>query len=121
MKLEDSLKEYIHEHWNDMMHEMLRSIESPSVNCGIVNLTYRKNNKKAQEIDDAAFRLRYTIVKDWFMNHFNDEQHSYYENIGFPLEATWQQDKYIQEVYYKEVVKFAKEHGVNIKITSRLN
>ena len=55
------------------------------------------------------------------MNYFDDEQRSYYESIGCPLEAAWQQDKYIQEAYYKKVVDFAKEHKVNMKINSRLD
>lgn len=121
MKIEDSLREYMYEHWADMMNEMIKAVDNSFINCGIVNLTYRKNNKQAQEIDDAAFRLRHTFVKDWFMNYFDDEQRSYYESIGCPLEAAWQQDKYIQEVYYKKVVDFAKEHKVNMKINSRLD
>lgn len=106
----------MYEHWADMMNEMIKAVDNPFISCGIVNLTYHKNNKQAQEIYDAAFRLRHTYVKDWFINYFNDEQRSYYESIGCPFEATWQQDKYIQEVYCKKVVDFAKEHKVNMNV-----
>ena len=45
----------------------------------------------------------------------------YYEKIGCPLGAIWQQDMNMQQAYYYKVLDFAKSKGVNMDVKSFLD
>lgn len=89
--------------------------------CGITYFTYRKNNKKAEEIAERAKTLLRGKMSDMFLARFTPEEQRYYENIGCPLLAIFSQDINIQQTYYSMVVKWAKENGVKMDYKSFLD
>ena len=91
------------------------------VGCGITYLTHRKGNKKAEAIKAAANKLHFGLAQTWFLNKFTEEQKNYYERIGCPLGAIWQQDMNMQQAYYYKVLDFAKSKGVNMDVKSYLD
>ena len=136
--IEDELGDYLYEHWDEVMKSAMPSMDKKGivetehngdvkrfafigVGCGITYLTHRKGNKKAEAIKAAANKLHYGLAQTWFMNRFTDEQKRYYEKIGCPLGAIWQQDMNMQQAYYYKVLDFAKSKGVNMDVKSFLD
>lgn len=139
--LSDELYDYLKEHFDEMFAGAVKSLSLKSVvedddhipvdkkkrfamigfGCGITYLDYRKNNKKAEEIDRAARKYRYDNIEKMFLNKFTKKEHNYYNNIGCPLEAIWAQDQNMQLSYYYKVQDFAKSKGVEMKVVSRLD
>lgn len=139
--LSDELFDYLKEHFDEMFAGAVKSLSLKSVvedddhipadkkkrfamigfGCGITYLDYRKNNKKAEEIDRAARKYRYDNIEKMFLNKFTKKEHNYYNNIGCPLEAIWAQDQNMQLSYYYKVQDFAKSKGIEMKVVSRLD
>ena len=91
------------------------------VGCGITYPVYRKNNKKLQEIDEAAHKYRWNEIKRMFMSKFSNKDIEYYERIGSPLEAIWSQDQGMQVSYWEMVKKFAESKGLKMQIRTMLD
>jgi len=139
--LSEELLDYLKEHFNEMFNDAIKSLSLKSViedddhvpankkkryafigfGCGITYLDYRKNNKKAEEIDKAARKYHYDNIEKMFLNKFTKKEHNYYNNIGCPLEAIWAQDQNMQLSYYYKVQDFAKSKGIDMKVISRLD
>ena len=136
--IEDELGDYLHEHWDEVMESAMPSMNKKGiveakydgcvkrfafigVGCGITYLTHRKGNKKAEAIKAAADKLHHGLAETWFLDCFTEKQKQYYEKIGCPLEAIWQQDMNMQQAYYYKVLDFAKSKGVNMDVKSFLD
>ncbi len=136
--IEDELGDYLFAHWDEVMKSAMPSMNEKSVvetewngdvkrfafigvGCGITYLTHRKGNKKAEAIKAAANKLHFGLAQTWFLNKFTEEQKNYYERIGCPLGAIWQQDMNMQQAYYYKVLDFAKSKGVNMDVKSYLD
>ena len=135
--IEEELTDYLYKHWEEVMKAAMPSMNEKSVvvnelnpaerwgfigvGCGITYLTHRKGNKKAEAIKAAANKLHYGLAQTWFMNRFTGEQKAYYEKIGCPLGAIWQQDMNMQQAYYYKVLDFAKMKKVNMDVKSFLD
>lgn len=91
------------------------------VGCGITYPIYRKNNKKLQEIDEAAHKYRRDEILDMFMSKFTKKEVEHYENIGCPLQAIWLQDQLMQLSYWNMVKDFAESKGLKMRIKSMLD
>ena len=89
--------------------------------CGITWLKYRKNNKKAEEIDEAARKFRGEEVMNMLIKKLPKKDYNYLKKIGCPFEAVWYQMQNLQTKYYSLVVKFAESKGVSMNIESRLD
>ena len=89
--------------------------------CGITWLTYRKNNKKAEEIDKAARKFRGEEVLKMLVKKLPKKDYNYLKKIGCPFEAVWYQMQNLQTKYYSLVVKFAESKGIEMRIESRLD
>ena len=136
--LSEELLDYLKEHFDEMFNDAIESLSQKSIvvedkpkdpkkyafigfGCGITYLNYRKNNKKAEEIDRAARKYHYDNIEKMFLNKFTKKEHNYYNNIGCPLEAIWAQDQNMQLSYYYKVRDFAKSKGIEMKVISRLD
>lgn len=136
--IEEELGDYLYEHWEEVMQAALPSMKEKSivetemlgqtrrfafigVGCGITYLTHRKGNKRAEAIKNAANELHYGLAQTWFLNHFTEEEKAYYEKIGCPLGAIWQQDMNMQQAYYYKVLDFANMKGVKMNMKSFLD
>ena len=136
--VEEELRDYLYEHWDEIMKAAMPSMDEKSivetemcgetrrfafigVGCGITYLTHRKGNKRAEAIKAAANKLHFGAAQNWFMSRFTHEQEMYYEKIGCPLGAIWQQDQNMQQAYYYKVLDFAKMKGVNMSVKSYLD
>lgn len=139
--LSDELLDYLTEHFDEMFTDAVKSLSLKSViedddhvpedkkkryafvgfGCGITYFKYRKNNKRAEEIDKAARKFRWNEIEKMFLSKFTTKERKYYENIGCPLEAIWSQDQNMQLSYYYTVRDFAKTKGIEMKIISRLD
>ena len=134
----DELRDYLKEHWDEIMKSAMPSMEKKSVvetewngdvkryafigaGCGITYLTHRKGNKKAEAIKDAANKIHYKEALDWFMDKFTPAEQKYYERVGCPLGAIWTQDQNMQQAYYYAVLDFAKSKGVKMNVNSFLD
>lgn len=89
--------------------------------CGITYLEYRKNNKRAAAIDEAAGQLRANEVKDMMVSRLPKGEYENMKAIGSPFEAVWYQMMNIQSAYYHIVADFAKTKGIKMKVISRLD
>ena len=136
--IEDELVDYLHEHWDEVMNDAMPSMNEKSivetemlgqtrrfafigVGCGITYLTHRKGNKKAEAIKAAANKLHFGLAQTWFLKRFTEEDKAYYDKIGCPLGAIWQQDMNMQQAYYYKVLDFARMKGVNMSVKSFLD
>lgn len=136
--LSAELLDYLKEHFDDMFGEAIKSLSLKSVviedkskdpqkwafvgfGCGITYFTYRKNNKKAEEINKAANQYHYNEIEKMFLKKFTAKEIKYYEKIGCPLGAIWGQDQNMQLAYYHTVRDFAKSKGIEMNIVSRLD
>ena len=136
--IEDELADYLYEHWEEVMKSAMPSMNEKSivetemlgqtrrfafigVGCGITYLTHRKGNKRAEAIKAAANKLHFGLAQTWFLNRFTEEEKAYYDKIGCPLGAIWQQDMNMQQAYYYKVLDFARMKGVNMSVKSFLD
>ena len=138
--LSEELLEYLTENFDKMFDSAIKSLNYRSVvesdpmfsndqrkyifvgvGCGITYPVYRKNNKKLQEIDEAAHKYRWNEIKRMFMSKFSNKDVEYYERIGSPLEAIWSQDQGMQVSYWEMVRKFAESKGLKLQIRTMLD
>ena len=138
--LSEELLEYLMENFDKMFGSAIKSLNYRSVvesdpmfsndqrkyvfigvGCGITYPVYRKNNKKLQEIDEAAHKYRWNEIKRMFMSKFSNKDIEYYERIGSPLEAIWSQDQGMQVSYWEMVRKFAESKGLKMQIRTMLD
>lgn len=89
--------------------------------CGITYLRYRKNNKKAEEIDKAANKFHFNEIRQMLIDKLPKKEYKRLESIGCPFEAVWSQSQQLQLVYYRLVKKFAETKGVKFEIVSHLD
>lgn len=135
------LLDYLKEHFDEMFGKAVESLSLKSIvedddhvpedkkkryafvgfGCGITYFTYRKNNKKAEEINKAANQYHYNEIEKMFLKKFTAKEIKYYEKIGCPLGAIWGQDQNMQLAYYHTVRDFAKSKGIEMNIVSRLD
>ena len=135
-QLEDYLVEHFDEIWKACGEALkLKSIvqedkpesENPrkyamiGFGCGITYFTYRKNNKKAEEIAKAGNELIHGKIEDMFVKKFSKDEQNYYKRIGCPLQAIYSQDQHIQSTCYYMVTKFAESVGVKLDYESHLD
>lgn len=89
--------------------------------CAFVWIEFDKRSKKAKEIYEVARQIRYEYSAT-FEKQFDKEVVEYYNNIGCPLKALFQQDENIQNAYFWLVTEFMKYKGVkNAYVMSRLD
>lgn len=138
--LSEELLEYLMENFDKMFDSAIKSLNYRSVvesdpmfsndqrkyifigvGCGITYPVYRKNNKKLQEIDEAAHKYHWNEIKRMFMSKFSNKDVEYYERIGSPLEAIWSQDQGMQVSYWEMVRKFAESKGLKMQIRTMLD
>lgn len=138
--LSEELLDYLYENFNKIFSSAIESLNYKSVvqvdhkfnndtrkfafigvGCGITYPVYRKNNKKLQEIDEAAHKYRRDEIFDMFMSKFTKKDVEYYENIGCPLQAIWTQDQGMQLSYWNMVQSFAELKGLKMRIKSVLD
>lgn len=89
--------------------------------CGITYLEYRKNNKRAAAIDQAAGQLRNNEVRKMMIERLPKGEYAKLREIGSPFEAVWGQMMNIQSAYYHMVADFARTKGIKMKVVSRLD
>lgn len=139
--LSQELLDYLKEHFDEMFAEAVKSLSVKSiledddhvpenkkrrwamvgVGCGITYFKYRKNNKRAEEINKAQSKFRFDEIEKMFLSKFTAKERNYYKNIGCPLEAIWIQDQNMQLSYFYTVSEFAKSKGIEMKVISRLD
>ena len=138
--LSEELLDYLYENFNKIFSSAVESLNYKSVvqadpkfsndtrkfafigvGCGITYPVYRKNNKKLQEIDEAAHKYRRGEILDMFMSKFTKKEVEHYENIGCPLQAIWSQDQGMQYSYWQMVQSFAESKGLTMRIKSMLD
>ena len=138
--LSEELLDYLKENFDNIFNEAIKSLSYKSivksdpmfsndkreyafigVGCGITYPVYRKNNKKLQEIDEAAHKYRRGEILDMFMSKFTKKEVKHYENIGCPLQAIWSQDQGMQLSYWEMVQSFAESKGLKMTIKSVLD
>ena len=139
--LSQELLDYLKEHFDEIFAEAVKSLSVKSIledddhvpadkkkryafigfGCGITYFKYRKNNKRAEEINKAQSKFRFGEIEKMFLSKFTAKERNYYKNIGCPLEAIWIQDQNMQLSYYYTVSEFAKSKGIEMKVISRLD
>ena len=138
--LSEELLDYLYENFNKIFGSAVESLDYKSivqadpkfsndtrkfafvsVGCGITYPVYRKNNKKLQEIAEAAYKYRRGEILDMFMSKFTKKEVKHYENIGCPLQAIWSQDQGMQLSYWEMVQSFAESKGLKMTIKSVLD
>lgn len=138
--LSDELLDYLKEHFEDMFGQAAKSLKLRSVvtedkpkdqnpksyafigfGCGITYFKYRKNNSRAEEIDNAQKKYRFNEIEKMFLKKFTSKEIKYYESIGCPLTAIWTQDQNMQLAYYQTVRDFAASKGITMEIKSYLD
>ena len=139
--LSQELLDYLKEHFDEMFAEAVKSLSVKSIledddhvpadkkkryafigfGCGISYFKYRKNKKRAEEINKAQSKFRFGEIEKMFLSKFTAKERNYYKNIGCPLEAIWIQDQNMQLSYYYTVSEFAKSKGIEMKVISRLD
>ena len=129
-ELLDYLKSNIDDMYNaclvEMGYESLVELNGKTYNfvgcgCGITYLTFRKNNSRAKEIDDAANRFRHNEIEDLLVKKLPKKIYKELQDKGCPFEAIWQQMQNLQIVYYRYVIQFAKNHGIEMNMKSVLD
>jgi len=136
--LAEELEDYLVAHFDEFFESVTKSMKMKSVvevesrgethryafigcGCSISWFTYRKNNKKADELAEAAHKLMRGKIERMFVNKFTKEEQAYYRSIGCPLEAIYSQDYGINSKLYSLVVRFAKEKGINMDYETHLD
>lgn len=131
-ELLDYLKAHIDELYNDCLEEMgyesqvsLNCRKKPYAfvgrGCGITWLKYRKNNKRAVAIDEAAHKYRLEEVEQMLIKKLPKKIYKELEAKGCPFEAIWCQMQTLQQSYWYMVMEFAKTKGIEMKVESYLD
>ena len=89
--------------------------------CGITYLSYRKNNLRAKEIDEAARKYRNNEILEMLIKKLPKKDYRYLEKIGCPFEAIWCQMQNLQCAYYNLVTTFAKNNGIEMEIKTYID
>ena len=138
--LSSELLDYLKEHFDEMFGEATKSLKMRSIltenkvdkkqaksyafigfGCGYTYFKYNKNNKRAEEINNAQAKYRFNEIEKMFLKKFTNKEIKYYEKIGCPLPAIWCQDQNMQISYFSMVNKFAESKGIKMEIISRLD
>ena len=139
--LTNELLDYLKEHFDEMFAGAVKSLSVKSIledddhvpadkkkryafigfGCAITYSKYRKNNKRADEINKAQSKFRFGEIEKMFLSKFTIKERNYYKKIGCPLEAIWAQDQNMQLSYYYTVREFAKSKGIEMEVVSRLD
>ena len=139
--LANELLDYLKEHFDEMFAGAVKSLSVKSIledddhvpadkkkryafigfGCAITYFKYRKNNKRAEEINKAQSKFRFGEIEKMFLSKFTAKERNYYKNIGCPLEAIWTQDQNMQLSYFHTVREFAKSKGIEMEVISRLD
>ena len=100
--LSQELLDYLKEHFDEMFAEAVKSLSVKSIledddhvpadkkkryafigfGCGITYFKYRKNNKRAEEINKAQSKFRFGEIEKMFLSKFTAKERNYYKNIG---------------------------------------
>lgn len=80
--------------------------------CGISIITYDKRSKLGNDIIELSNKHRNTTFLNVFLKGFTTKQITYFENIGFPLQAMYNQDIRIGAAYERAVAEFMRSKGV---------
>lgn len=80
--------------------------------CGISVITYDKRSKLGKVILELSSKHRNTTFLNVFLKGFTTKQITYFENVGFPLQAMYNQDIRIGAAYESAVAEFMRSKGV---------
>lgn len=87
--------------------------------CGITYFKYNGNNKRAKVLEKVYYELKWKELKELFISYFPKEVISYYDSVGFPLEAMFSQDYDIQKSLGYAVANFAKvKYDIKLQVIS---
>lgn len=139
--LSQELLGYLKEHFDEIFARAVKSLSAKSIledddhvpedkkrrwamigfGSGFTYFKYCKNNKQAEEINNAAKKFRLNEIEKMFLKKFTATERKYYEKIGCPLEAIWYQDQNMQLSYFHTVCEFAKSKGIEMEVVSYLD
>lgn len=80
--------------------------------CGISIIKFDKRSKLGKTILELSSKHRNSTFLKVFLNGFTKEQVNYFHEVGFPLEAMYNQDIRISGKYENAVADFMREKGV---------
>lgn len=80
--------------------------------CGISIIKFDKRSKLGKVILELSSKHRNTTFLNVFLKGFTTKQITYFENVGFPLQAMYNQDIRISGKYENAVADFMREKGV---------
>lgn len=80
--------------------------------CGISIIKFDKRSKLGKTILELSSKHRNSTFLKLFLNGFTKEQVNYFHEVGFPLEAMYNQDIRISGKYENAVADFMREKGV---------
>ena len=129
VSLKDEILKYIEDNFSKIFVEVSRTLKARSTvsldisgktktynfigfGCGFVWLKYDQRSKIGKEIDKIAHDIYRNEGLKLFLSQFTKNERKYYEEIGCPLEAIWQQDMNIKESYYHLIAQFGMSKGV---------
>lgn len=131
-ELLDYLKANINELYNDCLQELgyetkvsLSCSKKPytfiGTGCGITWLKYRKNNKRAEAINEAARKYRLQEVEQMLIKKLPKKIYKELNAKGCPFEAIWAQMQRLQTAYWYMVAQFAKTKGIEMIVESYMD
>lgn len=80
--------------------------------CGISIIKFDKRSKLGKTILELSSKHHNSTFLKVFLNGFTKEQVNYFHEVGFPLEAMYNQDIRISGKYENAVADFMREKGV---------
>ena len=80
--------------------------------CGISIIKFDKRSKLGKTILELSSKHCNTTFLKMFLNGFTKEQINYFHEVGFPLEAMYNQDIRISAAYENAVADFMREKGI---------
>lgn len=129
VSMKDEMIKYIEDNFGEIFTEVSKTLKARSTvsldmggktqtynfigfGCGFVWLEYDKRSKIGKEIDKISHEIHRNEGLKLFLSQFTKTERKYYEEIGCPLEAIWQQDMNIKESYYHLIAQFGMSKGV---------
>jgi hypothetical protein len=129
VSMKDEMIKYIEDNFSEIFTEVSKTLKARSTvsldmgsktkhynfigfGCGFVWLEYDKRSKIGKEIDKISHEIHRNEGLKLFLSQFTKTERKYYEEIGCPLEAIWQQDMNIKESYYHLIAQFGMSKGV---------
>ena len=129
VSMKDEMIKYIEDNFGEIFTEVSKTLKARSTvsldmggktkhynfigfGCGFVWLEYDKRSKIGKEIEKLAKEVHRNEGLKLFLSQFTKTERNYYEEIGCPLEAIWQQDMNIKESYYHLIAQFGMSKGV---------